>query len=226
MKISVIIPTLNEEKNLPQLLERINIFEVECIVVDGGSTDNTLRVAAEMGVQLLSCAKGRAIQLNHGAMHATGEILYFVHADTLPPTTWWTDIETAIQEGFQFGLFSYRFSKEHWLLKMNAKTTKRKGVFTGGGDQTFFIQQSIFSDLGGFNPTCIIMEDFDMYWRASAKYKGKIIPNDVIVSARKYENNSWLKVQMVNAIAFFGYKLGFSQSLIKAFYQRSLRPPL
>ena len=88
--LSIIIPTLNEAANLPLLLDALQARclekeALEIIVVDGGSTDNTLQVAKTKNIRLYNSARGRAVQMNYGARKATGDFLYFLHADTLPP---------------------------------------------------------------------------------------------------------------------------------------------
>jgi len=228
MRISVIIPTLNEVKNITQLLDHLhNCREAtlhEVIVVDGGSKDHTVQTAKQLGVKALcSPKKGRAAQMNYAASQATGDVLYFVHADVLPPKSCFCDILDAIEQGFDLGCFTYRFDDDDFKLKINALFTKIDGHWNGGGDQTLFVKRSVFDTLGGFKDHYIIMEDFDFVHRAREKYAFKIIRNEAVVSARKYNENGWLRVQFANIVVFTMFRLNYSQQAMAKTYRRLLK---
>jgi hypothetical protein len=109
-------------------------------------------------------------------------------------------------------------------LKFNAYMTRFNSVWAGGGDQTLFLKKETFTLLRGFKEDFIIMEDFDLIKRAKQlKLHFKILPYKVIVSARKFEKNSWLKVQFANAVIVVAWKLGASQSWMKRKYVKWLR---
>ncbi|MEN0050252.1 MAG: TIGR04283 family arsenosugar biosynthesis glycosyltransferase [Bacteroidota bacterium] len=229
MHLSIIIPTLNERQNIqrliPYLFHNSGLSLVEIIVVDAAkSEDGTAEAAEQAGAKVIRCSEcSRAVQMNTGAKQAGGDVLYFIHADVLPPNTYVSDIQTAIKEGNDFGYFSYQFdSKKPWL-KINSYFTRFNGLFAGGGDQTLFIQKRAFDLLNGFNSQLKIMEDFDLTKRAhKKKFAFKIIKNDVLVSARKYERNPYLWVNFVNLIIFVMYWLGSSSNLMKAVYRKLL----
>ncbi|MEM8523928.1 MAG: TIGR04283 family arsenosugar biosynthesis glycosyltransferase [Bacteroidota bacterium] len=229
MHLSIIIPTLNERENIqkliPHLFHNSGLSLVEIIVVDAEkSEDGTAEVAEQAGARVIRCADcSRAVQMNLGASHAAGDVLYFVHADALPPASYVSDIQAAMQEDNDFGFFSYQFdSKKPWL-KINSYFTRFDGLFSGGGDQTLFIQKRAFQLLNGFNAKLKIMEDFDLTKRARKKnFSFKIIKNDVLVSARKYDRNPYLWVNFVNLIIFVMYWLGSPSSMIKTVYRRLL----
>jgi len=110
--ISIIIPALNEADNLQKLIPALRQntqVPIEIIVVDGGSTDESLAICASYAVTTLTGKKGRAIQMNFGASHAKGEILYFVHADAIPPKGYGESIIQAIQAGYPIGCFRLKF---------------------------------------------------------------------------------------------------------------------
>lgn len=227
MRTSVIIPTFNEAANIGQLVTFLRQHApsegCEIIVVDGGSTDNTLALAKRAGARAVrSPHKGRAAQMNHGAQLSAGEILYFVHADVRPPVTWATDIATAIGQGARAGCFSYRFDSDSALLRFNARLTRLDWLAVGGGDQTLFILHSCFEALGGFR-NLRIMEDFDLVWRFKKKHPFRVIRNDAVVSARKYEEHSWLYVQLVNVLTVLLFKMNFPQERLHRMYQSLLR---
>ncbi len=227
MKISIIIPTLNEAKNIGQLISHLitnsNEDLKELLVVDGGSNDGTSRIAKEAGATVIICpTKGRSCQMNEGAKKSTGEILYFVHADTLPPASYMTDIQQAVENGFPMGCYRFKFDSKKKILKFNAYMTRFDKLYCRGGDQTLFVTREVFDDLGGYPYDYRIMEEYDLMERAREKYNFKIIPKEVIVSARKYEGRSWFRVMLANSIVFQMYKYGASQEDLVKTYQRIL----
>ncbi len=225
--ISIIIPVLNEADNLRELLpffQRIqNEHAIELIIVDGGSTDNTENLVSSFGFQYLrSPSQGRACQMNFGASFAKGDILYFVHADTRIPIDFYNDIISSLDEEFDAGCYAYKFDSPSILLKINSWFTKFDGLLSGGGDQTLFITKSVYEVLGGFNEYFCIMEDFDLIRRIRKKHKFKVIPKHILVSARKYETNSWLRVQLVNLLVFVLFFLKTPPSKLKYMYSKLL----
>lgn len=229
MQISVIIPTLNEESNIGQQIKRFLSMPrqdllCEVLVVDAGSQDNTLEVAQRAGAKVLvSPYKGRAAQMNYGARQALGSILYFVHADVRPPASCLEDIVKALDDKAQLGCFAYYFDSKSPLLKINAWFTGFDWMANGGGDQTLFLPKACFWKLGGFDEQLPIMEDFDFVWRAKKKqYDLQLVKSRAIVSARKYEKNSYLKVQLVNAITFLAFRWGYSPQKLAKWYRKML----
>ncbi|MET4080387.1 rSAM/selenodomain-associated transferase 2 [Pedobacter sp. UYP30] len=225
--ISIIIPTYNEQNELPKLLQHLkNCAEnfAEVIVVDAGSTDGTNKLAADYGVLLLRCPqKGRAIQMNYGAARATGEILYFVHADTFPVKTFINDIYLAVRNGFDLGRYCSTYQSKSLLLKLNALLSNFDTVAGMGGDQTLFITKKHFDACGGFNSEMKIMEEFEFCKRARKEGKYKIIRKAVSISARKYEKNSWLTVQKANFKVFKMYAAGAKQDDLVSTYRNMLK---
>lgn len=228
MRISVIIPTLNEEENIGTLLERLrsyggNTLE-EIIVVDAGSEDQTARIAEKEGAKVFySEQKGRAPQMNLGAQKAKGNILYFVHGDTLPPKCYSTSIQKALADQYPIGCFRYQFKSDRKLLKINAFFTRFRMIWCRGGDQSLFIKKEIFEAMQGYREDYCIMEDFEFILRARKEYPFKIIPKNMLVSARKYEENSYMRVQVANLIVFNMFRLGYSQEAMVRMYRRLLK---
>ena len=162
--LSVIIPTLNEEVALPETLDTLfrQSSGEEIIVVDGGSTDGTEKICAQYpGVTFISSEKGRATQLNAGASVASGDILLFLHADTLLPDNALNTIDSVInQERHEAGGFMHSFGHDDWRLKLisfldNRRCLRTKIIY---GDQAMFIKRKLFERLDGF-PEVKIMED-------------------------------------------------------------------
>jgi rSAM/selenodomain-associated transferase 2 len=225
--ISIIIPTFNEASNISRLITFLkqhssNVVS-EIIVVDGGSADNTITAASNAGAKAVASAKkGRAAQMNYGASIATGNILYFIHADTFPPTTFATDITQAIKQRYSLGRYRTEFATDKFLLKLNAFFTRFDLFVCCGGDQTLFIKRELFNSINGFNESMLIMEDYDIVTRARSKGRYKIIQKDVTVSARKYDKNSWLRVQKANYTIVKMYKNGAAQADMVAVYKKML----
>ena len=228
MKLTVIIPTFNEEKNIGRLLDwlcetRTDVVQ-ELLVVDGGSSDKTTAVAAAHGGMVLtSLKKGRAAQMNFGAARAKTQILYFLHADVLPPRSWASDIVDSVKNGKPAGCFSYRFDCNKWYLKIHELGTRKKNFATGGGDQSLFVSREIFEELNGFKDHLCILEDFEFVKRLQKKYPFEIVCKDATVSARKYEHNSYLKVQLVNFTTVLLFLMGFPQEQLAKIYRDLLK---
>lgn len=223
--MSIIIPAYNEEqtivKQIQYLAECSLGFPTEIIVVDGGSTDQTARKVRESDFTcLVTQSKGRSVQMNAGADYSSGSILYFVHADSKPPDSFQYDIRTALKNGEQAGCYRFTFDSDHLLLKLNSFFTRFDRLMCRGGDQTLFITRRLFNEIDGFRNDYVIMEDFEFIRRLRERNTFKIIRKDALVSARKYEGNSYLKVNLVNFVVFMMFYFGASQeTMIHAYKQ-------
>lgn len=226
--ISIIIPTYNEADGIGTLIQYLQEhggnYVKEIIVSDGGSMDDTISIATAAGaIATLSPNKGRAAQMNHGASIATGSIFYFVHADTFPPVTYASDILAAINSGYAFGRYRTKFDSDKKILLFNAWFTRFDLFICYGGDQTLFMQRKLFDQIGGFNDSMRIMEDYDIVTRAkSTGARYKIFSSDALVSARKYDTNSWIRVQTANYTIIRMYKKGASQNEMAQRYRELL----
>ena len=225
--ISIIIPTLNEADNIGHIIDYLKQYAdaslQEIIVVDAQSADNTEGVARRHGATVVQSPKrGRAAQMNAGAASAKSDILYFVHADCYPPTSYILDIFEALQKGFPMGCYRYRFDSNAFLLKINAFFNRFEPLVCRGGDETLFIEKGVFMELNGFDERFCIMEEYDFIRRARERFKFKIIPKYAVVSARKYETNSWWQVQRANATLFSMFKKGVAPEEMAATYKRML----
>lgn len=227
MTISVIIPTVNVAAIITDRISFIHNHGgsavIEVIVCDGDSDDETVMRAEKAGARIVRCAeRNRALQMNAGAARAKGDILYFVHADTQLISTFVADIEESITKGYQAGCYRYVFDSEKLILKLNAWFTRFDLVFCRGGDQTLFVKKDVFKTLKGFDENYVIMEDYDFLKRLRKQAAFLIIPKNVTVSARKYDNNSWARVQLSNLVAFCMFRFKMSPKKIKIAYKKML----
>lgn len=227
--LSIIIPTLNEATHIAHLIKHLysnaSFQQIEIVISDGGSSDNTVAMAKEAGAEVVISPKpGRATQMNYGAGFAKGDILYFVHADVIPPKSYLSDIEKAIQDGYDVGRYITEFNTTKWYLKLNAFFTRFDWFVCYGGDQTMFVTKHFFDAHGGFNNNLRIMEDYEITERLRTHVvKYCIIKKGVLISDRKYQKNNWWKVQMANSIMIKMYKQGADQSAMVEKYKSMLR---
>jgi rSAM/selenodomain-associated transferase 2 len=229
MRLSIIIPAIDEEASIEKLIRHLRQGAderlVEIIVADGGSKDQTAAQAQSAGAIVLQTPKGRAVQMNEAAKAAKGEILYFVHADSFPPLSYLSDIQQALDEGFTIGCYRYVFDSKKLMLKINGYFTRFDRIMCRGGDQTLYIRREIFERLGGYKADFVVMEEYDLITRARKTEKFKIIPKNALVSARKYDHNSWLRVNFANLTVFMMYFWGYHPTVLLRTYRRLLKHP-
>jgi rSAM/selenodomain-associated transferase 2 len=231
MLLSIIIPVYNEKDNLLKrlsfLCEQANKFPLEIIISNSPETSDAspeVCKSFDKVTYFTSDKKGRAAQMNFGASKAKGSVLLFLHADVILPDDFYGQILEAVRKDNKAGFFAYKFDKDSAFLNFNSKFTTKDGLFSGGGDQCQFFTKETFSDLNGFNEEFCIMEDFEMIGRIrKQKIPFAIIQSKAIVSARKYEQHSWLKVNLINGIVFLKYKIGVAPEKLRETYKSLLR---
>ena len=231
MHLHIVIPVINEADNLRELLPYLTeelAGRGSITVADGGSSDETnVVLAANPRVNHLSCTRcGRAQQMNEAARgyELAADVVYFVHADTRPPQGFYTDIAKSVEQGFDVGCYRFKFDMFHPLLSINAFCTRFQGLACRGGDQSLYLTRKAFDALGGFRDMKI-MEDYDIIQRVwASEFQFKVIPRDIMVSARKYRVNGWLRVQLANLKVFRMYKAGAEQEAMVQTYKSMLDP--
>ena len=224
LKISVIIPVLNEAANLGKTLAKAqHNRDVEIIVVDGGSEDDTVKIAKKHGVKvMISPQPGRSFQMNFGAQKATGNILLFLHGDTILPEGYIQKIIIAFTETETIaGAFELAIDGEKLSLRLVEKAVNWRSRLLSlpYGDQGIFVKASVFWELGGF-PSLPIMEDFIFIRKLRSLGKITILPAPVITSGRRWQKLGVWKTTLLNQVIVMGYWLGVSPERLARWYRR------
>lgn len=225
MRISVIIPAYNEACNIAKLIVHLRNNDKkkkinEIIVVDGHSTDDTAALAQKAGAIIITAhKKSKAIQMNCGAKMASGDILYFLHADSFPPPDFSDDIIDAVKNGIHSGCYRLFFDHDHWFLKLNCWFTRFNINAFRFGDQSLFVMKKCFNDIGGFNEELLLMEDQDIISRIKSSYKFTIFKREITSSARKYLDNGIFQLQVIFFILYILYRLGYPQDYLIKLYR-------
>jgi rSAM/selenodomain-associated transferase 2 len=226
-QISIIVPVLNEATTIGKLITYLkensssNTIK-EVIIVDGGSTDNTKSILKKFNINLLSCKKGRARQLNYGAKEASGELLYFLHADTFPPKNFDELILKSHLNGAETGCFRMQFDSKNPILQFFGWLSRINHTLCRGGDQSLFITKTLFEESNGFNENYMIYEDSEFISRLYKTTSFTILPQKVITSARKYRKKGWLRVQFHFGVIHLKNYLGASPEELYSYYSKKL----
>jgi len=230
MTISIVIPAVNEEKRIAGLIENIRAHESgeehvsDIIVADGGSSDGTVREAEKAGANVLRCSqKGRAVQMNAGAAAATGDILYFLHADTFPPNRFDKSIIDAISDGAGAGCFQLRFSSTHPVLRFYGWCTRFRTTFVRFGDQSLFVLAKNFQSVGGFDEELTVMEDQKIIGVLKQIAPFTLLDEAVITSARKYHKNGVIRLQFIFGMIVILYYSGARQDTLLHLYNSLIK---
>jgi len=222
-QLSIIIPTLNEQQNLPETLAPLLAQPgIEVIVVDGGSGDATPALARTAGCRVLKAPRGRGRQMNLGAAATTAPMLLFLHADTLlPPTFQHRIAETLNRPGVSGGAFSLAIAGGRPALKLVAHFTNLRSRLLGlpYGDQALFTSRRLFTRAGGY-PEMEIMEDVVFVRRLSRLGRVVILPETATTSARRWQNLGLLRTTGLNQLILLGYALGVPTATLARWYQR------
>jgi rSAM/selenodomain-associated transferase 2 len=220
VNISIVMPTLDEELMIAETLAatRQVVGDTELIVVDGGSGDRTAELARPFA-HVVSARRGRAVQMNAGAMLAHGEVLLFQHADTLMPPGALDMVRAALDDPQVIGgAFAIRFDEPGWMYERMGRDTSRRslsGSYTG--DQCMFVRREAFWRMGGY-PRLEIMEDVELSHIMRRLGPVKLIPAPVVTSARRHRACGLLNVLLLCWRIRLLYALGVSDATLKRMY--------
>ncbi len=232
MKISVIIPVLNEETAVREMLPEMQWIREsghELIVVDGGSTDDSFPLAKNFSDAVIVSTQGRAVQMNAGAKIATGDVLLFLHIDTiLPPDSLskiltsvnWGNTQNNSQVEKAWGRFDVRLSGSHFMFRIIEALMNWRSRITGiaTGDQAIFVSKELFEHIGGYKEIPL-MEDIEISRRLKKFCKPVCIQDRVIASSRRWEVSGIYRTVFLMWRLRFSYWLGVDPvRLVKQYY--------
>ena len=225
MRLSVIIPTLDEEEALPAFLESIAQWNCvdEVLFADGGSHDAT--IALLRGYTVVSGAQGRGAQCRLGAQQAKGDALVFVHADSIVPPDSMQAIRDALETGAQWGCLTLRFDDGSLGMRIGAWGSNIRVRLTGipFGDQIMFMTRSAYKSVDGM-PAIPVMEDYELSRRLRALSWPRQLPQKVFTSARRFNDGGILRVMAQMRYLRHLYRTGVDPDELARRYRSERRP--
>lgn len=223
MKLSIIIPVLNEAAGLPLLIARIAPLRAcgtEIIIVDGGSADESPALVRRASITLIDSAPGRARQMNAGAAAAHGETLLFLHADTILPPFADQTVCAALGSGkHQWGRFDVSIDGHHWMLRVVAAMMNLRSRLTGiaTGDQAIFVTRKAFDTVGGF-PDLPLMEDIELSRRLKAVSRPACLRHTVHTSGRRWESRGvWRTIVLMWSLRWAWWRGAPAETLARRY---------
>jgi rSAM/selenodomain-associated transferase 2 len=225
-EISIILPVLNEADRINAAINHLRALHdagnTEIIVVDGDPSGSTIRDVSDRGVKTVKSARGRAIQMNHGASLASGSVLLFLHVDTMLPANAVSLVRTALRDPrAQAGAFNLGIASTRPVFRITERYVALRTRLTRVpfGDQAIFIRRSCFDSLGGFREIPI-MEDVDLMKRI--RKRGErivVVPAQVRTSARRWEREGILSCTFRNWALQLAFALGVKPERLARWYQ-------
>ncbi|MDL1983894.1 MAG: TIGR04283 family arsenosugar biosynthesis glycosyltransferase [Deltaproteobacteria bacterium] len=220
MNLSIIIPALNEEAVIENTLKSLANHSLEIIVVDGGSSDNTIDISQRYTSHVLSTPPFRGLQQDMGARYASGNVLLFLHADTLLPRGFINIIEEIVFDpNFAFGAFCLSIYPSTPGLKLislgaNIRSTLFKLPY---GDQAIFMRKTSYLASGGFR-NLPIMEDVDLVSRIKKLGQFRLVRKNIVTSARRWQKEGLLFTTLRNWLLIIRYFMGESPRSLLRYY--------
>jgi rSAM/selenodomain-associated transferase 2 len=225
LQLSIIIPALNEAGCIRDILRQLQALRAqghEVILVDGGSCDETIALAQALVDQLLPAPAGRALQMNVGAKAASGQVFWFLHADTRVPDKAARLIIEALQQAGSWGRFDVRLSGDKLLLRLVERMMNWRSRFTGvaSGDQGIFVTRELFERVGGF-AELPLMEDIDLSRRLKREQWPVCLRDTLTTSSRRWERNGVLRTITLMWYLRLAYFLGVSPARLAMRYDQA-----
>jgi uncharacterized protein len=221
LKVSIIVPTLNEELVLKKTLMQIQqLSPHELIVSDGGSTDNTKTIAQKLSHRFITGSVGRAMQMNSGANQATGDLLLFLHADNrLEPKSYQKMLECMENPKWMGGAFTLCIESNKWSINLITLLANIRSRYFGlaYGDQGFFVRAEVFKNMNGFSPIPIC-EDLDFYHRLKKKGPVSLLKEKTHTSQRRWIKEGIAFTTVRNILIALLFRLGFPPRTLTKWY--------
>src|SRR5262245_1258871 len=222
VRLSVVIPALDEAGAVAEAVRSAAAEGAEVIVADGGSSDGTRERAAAAGATIVRSSPGRARQLGVGAGEARGEVVLFLHADTVLPPGWRREVEASLRDPrVAGGCFRFGFDARSPALALVEWGARLRVRLFGlpYGDQAIFVRRCVLERIGGV-PQAPLMEDLDLV--RALKREGRLaqLPLAIATSARRYRERGALRTWWRNALALCAWRLGLDRERVAAWYRR------
>jgi rSAM/selenodomain-associated transferase 2 len=223
VRLSIIIPVFNDEAVLLRLLEQLKPLPVCCeiIVADASPGADGQSHCNKRVTHYLSVEKGRARQMNAGAAKSTGDLLWFVHADTeLDVETCFQAIRAALESGYQWGRFDVRLSGNHFLFRIIEKMINWRSCLTSvaTGDQGIFVSRKLFDRAGGY-PDLPLMEDVQLSKNLRQHSRAACLKQTLITSSRRWEEDGIIRTILLMWLLRFLYFIGVPARWIAGLYR-------
>jgi rSAM/selenodomain-associated transferase 2 len=222
VKLSVVIPALDEAAEIVGAIESASAPGVEILVADGGSGDDTRERASAAGARVVVSPPGRSRQLESGARAARGDVLLFLHADTRLPPGFAAGVDAALaDERVVGGAFRLRFDRRSAALRLVEWGVRlRVALFRlPYGDQALFVRRSVLDRIGGI-PQVAIMEDLDLVRSMRRQGGMELLPLVATTSARRYRRHGPICTALRNGAAAAAWALGLDRERIAGWYAR------
>jgi len=227
--ISIIVPALNEAATIEQFLQqlRARVGAVEILLVDGGSSDQTRERALAACDQILITKSSRAVQMNAGAKAASGDILWFLHADCRVPEGCLDEIERALHDPVKFGgFFRIRIPRPDLVYRLTDGLAHYAGLLLRMrfGDHGFFCRRTAFEEIGGY-PDVPLMEDAEFFRKLRRLGRVVVIPARLLVSPRRYEAVGPLRLTLTYGFIAMLYAARVPLPILAAIYRHTCIGP-
>ncbi len=229
MKLSIIIPTLNEAAVIEQnLMRALALNPNDLVIADANSQDETAKIAQSAGAKVVSCQRGRGVQLNAGARIATGDVLLFLHADCwLEPAAAQQIEDTLADSAIAGGAFRQRIDHDRsifrWLERGNARRVNWWGM--AYGDQGIFLRRDVFEDIGRFAEVRLMEDVLLMRELRRRRHSIKLLPGPLHVDPRRWLKQGVIRQTLRNWALLAGLKLGVSPNRLADFYSHNTVVP-